>query len=129
MYQDLNVLRLAHAMARHAGLRQGVVSENMANADTPNYRTRDVTPFRQALDGSTGYARLQASRPGHFADGAGLPAEWSVELQPGEIAPNGNNVSVELEMLRAVETQRQHSRALAIYKSNMTQLRASLGRF
>ncbi|NRB35185.1 MAG: FlgB family protein [Rhodobacteraceae bacterium] len=129
MFADLNVFRLAHAMARHAGLRQAVVSENMANADTPDYRTRDVTPFRDALKFQTDSTRLRATRPNHFSDGAGLPSEWSVDVQPGEVAPNGNSVSVELEMLKAIESQRQHSRALAIYKSSMTQLRTSLGRF
>lgn len=129
MFQNLNVFSLAHAMARHAGLRQAVVAENMANADTPNYRTRDVTPFREALDSQEGFAKLTATRSGHLSDHGGLPTSWSVEEQPGEVAPNGNSVSVELEMLRAIETQRQHSRAMAIYKSNLTQLRSSLGRF
>ena len=129
MFQNLNVFSLAHAMARHAGLRQAVVAENMANADTPNYRTRDVTPFREALGSTDGFANLTATRAGHLSDHGSLPSSWSVQEQPGEVSPNGNSVSVELEMLRAIETQRQHNRAMAIYKSNLTQLRSSLGRF
>ena len=43
-------------------------------------------------------------------------------------APDGNSVSIETEMLRATDAKRQHDRSLAIYRSTMTILRASLVR-
>ena len=45
-----------------------------------------------------------------------------------EPSPNGNSVSVEEEMLAAVEVQREHSQALAIYRHAMGIIRTSLGR-
>ncbi len=53
--------------------------------------------------------------------------ELAIERE-GERDPNGNSVSLETEMLNAVSAKRQHDRALAIYKSSLTVLRASLGR-
>jgi flagellar basal-body rod protein FlgB len=44
------------------------------------------------------------------------------------MSPNGNSVSLETEMVKAVEVKRQHDQALAIYKSSMNVLRASIGR-
>jgi flagellar basal-body rod protein FlgB len=128
MYQDLNVFRLAHAMAQHAGLRQTVVAENMANADTPNYLVRDVEPFRTVMDGLSQPVRLVATRPGHITQGSGAQLHWSTFQENAATDPNGNSVSVELEMVKAVETLRQHDRALAIYKSSLGQLRSSLGK-
>ena len=45
MFENLQVFKIAHAMAVHAGKRQSVIAANMANADTPGYRARDVAPF------------------------------------------------------------------------------------
>ena len=42
--------------------------------------------------------------------------------------PNGNSVSLETEMLRAVDVQRQHSLALAIYRSGLSVLRTAISR-
>ena len=131
MYHDLNVFRLAHAMAQHAGARQAIVAENMANSDTPNYVARDITPFKEVA-GDTGFTstrafEMQATRVGHVTSYG--TSKFSVVSQPvANVEPSGNGVSIESEMVRAIETERQHSRALAIYKSHLTQLRAALGR-
>jgi len=42
--------------------------------------------------------------------------------------PNQNAVSIEEEMMLAVNAKRQHDRAMAIYKSSLNILRTSLGR-
>jgi flagellar basal-body rod protein FlgB len=46
----------------------------------------------------------------------------------GAASPNGNTVSLENEMLKSLGAKRQHDRALAIYKSSMTLLRATLSK-
>ena len=46
----------------------------------------------------------------------------------GVQSPNGNTVSLETEMVRSVEAQRDHSRALMVYRSAMNVMRAGLGR-
>ena len=45
MFENLQIFRMAHAMAAHAGARQTVVARNMANADTPGYTAQDIAPF------------------------------------------------------------------------------------
>ena len=129
MFQDLNIFRMSHAMAVHAGRRQALLSQNMANVDTPGYRARDLTPFAEAITRDTGATTgvMKATRSGHYGQGAGL-GRGAVIAAETEISPNGNGVSIETEMLKAVAVQRQHSRALAIYKSSLTILRTSLGR-
>lgn len=46
----------------------------------------------------------------------------------GELSPNGNTVSLEVEMVASAEVQGAHDRALAIYGSGLNILRAGLGR-
>ncbi|MFV0512268.1 MAG: FlgB family protein [Jhaorihella sp.] len=127
MFTDLNVISLAHSMAVHAGRRQAVIARNVANADTPGYRARDIAPFSDLVAEGAGSA-MAARRPTHLnVQGA---TGWPGEAAAGAdvVDPNGNSVSLEQEMLRAVDTRRQHDRALAIYRSALSILRTGLGR-
>jgi flagellar basal-body rod protein FlgB len=128
MHQNLTLFRMAHAMASHAGTRQAVIAQNIANADTPGYRPVDVAPFRDLITKGT-QVGMRATRPSHLHTGstAGDPRIAAAPLT-GQSSPNGNGVSIEEQMLNAVETKRQHDRALAIYKSTLGILRTSIGR-
>jgi len=126
MYQTLDVFQTAAAMARHAGQRQAVVAQNIANADTPGYHARQIDSFAE-VHRKVSPTGMRGTRPGHLgrvdaAAGAGAGPRNS------EPAPNGNAVSLEQEMLHAVEVAREHSRALTIYRKSMEILRLSLGR-
>lgn len=128
MFSDLNVFKMAYAMATHAGQRQAVVARNMANADTPGYRERDIAGFAESYAGTGSERPMQATRDRHL-NGAGQASQsWETFETDAPGDPNGNNVSIEDQMLKAVEVKRQHDRALAIYKSSLNILRVGLGR-
>ncbi len=127
MFYDLNVFKTAHAMATHAGQRQAVIARNMANADTPGYQPRDLEAFQKALEMTGRGAAMTATRAGHL-NGNNASQPWAEYDVAPSGDPNGNGVSVEEEMFKAVEVKRQHDRALTIYKSSMNILRTSLGR-
>lgn len=128
MFTNLNVFKMAQAMAVHAGQRQVIIAQNVANADTPGYQAKDLMPFAESYQSSDGGGTMRMTRPGHIGghvtDGLGLNAANS----NGSTDPNGNSVSIEQEMLKAVDVKQQHERALAIYKSSLSILRVSLGR-
>ena len=127
MFTTLDVFKTAHAMARHAGQRQALVAENMANSDTPGFRPRDLTPFSEMVRPGATDVSARATRPGHLFGSGPADTLRPTELR-GPTGADGNGVSLEQEMLRAVEVKRQHDRAIAIYKSGLTVLRSSLGR-
>ncbi|WP_170428511.1 FlgB family protein [Ruegeria arenilitoris] len=127
MFYDLNVFKTAYAMATHAGQRQSVIARNMANADTPGYQPRDIEAFQKAFENTGKMDAMAATRAGHL-NGVTGPQPWAeYEVAPSG-DPNGNGVSIEEEMFKAIEVKRQHDRALTIYKSSMNILRSSLGR-
>ncbi len=128
MFEKLEIFRIAHAMATHAGARQAVVARNMANADTPGYAARDITPFAKAYHSESSGFALRATRSSHLGGSPRGGHYESFETTTEGNDPNGNSVSLEREMLHAVEVKRQHDRALAIYRSSMTILRAAAGR-
>ncbi len=126
MFESLDVFRISDAMARHAGSRQAVVATNIANADTPGYRARTMASFRETYR-ATETGSLRTTRPGHRG---GDMAATSARIGTGgtEPSPNGNAVSLETEMVAGVEAEREHSRALAIYRHALTVLRTTVSR-
>ncbi|WP_353473545.1 FlgB family protein [Salipiger sp. H15] len=123
MFQTLDVFRTAIAMARHAGAAQAASAQNIANADTPGYRGVTLPAFEDTLRHPQN--AMRSTRPGHL--GGDPPDAFELVERRRAEDPNGNTVSLEAEMLDAVEAQRAHERALAIYRSNLTLLRTSLG--
>lgn len=124
MLENLTLLNLASEMARHATIRHRIIAENVANADTPGYRARDLKDFQATLK-ETFTAR--ATRPGHEGTAASDPAEQVVDLALPP-SPNGNSVNLEDQAVRAVETQGEHALALAVYAKAIDILRLGLGR-
>lgn len=131
MFENLDIFRMSHAMAVHAGLKQAVTAQNVANADTPEYKARDVIAFEQAYqisDTGTGWASQKATRTLHLNGVQSGQMPEPVIDRDSVGSPNGNTVSLENEMLKSLDAKRQHDRALAIYKSSLGILRATLSR-
>lgn len=125
MFETLSIFQMSAAMATHAGQKQAIVAQNVANADTPGYVARDIPEFKTLVAPARDGGQQRATRarhlngnPGEF--GATRPLETRLEA-----TPNGNQVSLESEMLKSVSAKRQHDRALAIYKHAMTVLRST----
>lgn len=122
MASDLSILKMASAMAQHAALRHRVIADNLANADTPGFKARDIPAFDPK----------QAMREAKRNSAAGQPfAPTTQRLTPFEVeglesGPNGNTVKVEQQMVRAVDAQAQHQAALSIYRKSMELLRLSV---
>ncbi len=120
MFHSLETLRMAQALATHAGARQGTIAQNVANADTPGYRARDVAPF------NTFYSSLRADAPPGTRP---MPRpDIRPDADPATRSPDGNTVSLEHEMMRGAAARQQHDLALGIYSMARDLLRASAGR-
>jgi len=125
---DLSIFNIAGAMARHAAARQGIVAENIAHADTPGYRARDLQKFDEVMSGEMRPFAPTATRDGHFGVKSGAEFRADEISAFGSEQPNGNTVTLEDQMVRGAETQMQHDMALSIYSTSMDILRTSLGR-
>ena len=125
MFEKLELTRMAQALAAQSGARMAVIAENVANADTPGYKAKDLPAFSEVYE-AEGLA-MRATRPGHL----GAPDQTVVPgpiVAKGHDSPNGNSVSLEAEMVKSVEARQNHDMALAIYRATSDVIRASLGR-
>jgi flagellar basal-body rod protein FlgB len=125
MFEKLELTRMAQSMAAYSGARMAVIAENVANADTPGYKAKDMPAFSKVFSEAGG--DMRATRPGHLtaASQSALPTP---DVVRGHEAPNGNSVSLEAEMVKSVEARQGHEMALAIYRATSDVVRASLGR-
>lgn len=128
MLENLDIFQMSSALARHAATRHRVVSENVANADTPGFRARDVKNFSEYVNNPF---PVKATRAGHAGDAPLVNAAMRTEIvadPDAKPAPNGNSVALDQQTLKSVETRAQHALALGIYSKSMSLLRISLGR-
>jgi len=133
MLESLTLFDMASAMARHAGRRHSVIAENVANADTPGFRARDLEDFASVVKGGL---TPRATRPGHvgaidaaFAPGTGPGAGMRARIVDagGASSPNGNTVNLPEQTMKAVEAQASHALATTIYRKAIDILRIGLG--
>ncbi|MEI4488376.1 FlgB family protein [Frigidibacter sp. MR17.14] len=124
MFDTPEIMQRAQAFARYAADRQTAIAGNVANADTPGYRGRDLPAF----DPDAGQLPLRRTRAEHFGAGSLSVPGAEVRAKATSLSPNGNDVSLEDEMVASVEARRQHDLALAIYGNALTMLRSTLGR-
>jgi flagellar basal-body rod protein FlgB len=125
----LSVLKLASQLAAHSAVRQKVIAENVAHADTPGYRARDLTDFAKTVESAGDPFASRVTRPGHIAfgaDGNGFEAREATAF--GAENPNGNTVSLEDQMMRAADARQSHQLALGVYGKSLDILRSGLGR-
>ncbi len=127
MLEQLEVLRMAGALAQNAEARQQAIAKNVANADTPGYRAVDVPSFADTYAAADGLA-MRATQPGHItAIQETVAAVPKAIARPGSESPDGNTVTLEQQMVAATQVKQQHDMALAIYRKATGMLRIALG--
>ncbi|HEY4273955.1 MAG TPA: flagellar basal body rod protein FlgB [Rhizomicrobium sp.] len=112
--------------------RQDVLSQNVANADTPKYVAHDLKAldFKDALRStSTSQAsNLRVTDAKHIAIRPPGSIKFDdIETHDVEANPNGNSVSLEAEMIKVSDTQAQFQAAANIYAKAMNLMRTAIG--
>ena len=96
--------------------RYKLIASNLANLDTPGFRTRDLD-FRAELARARSQAQTEAGEGGNFAYAAYTPYAPVVRRVRGLLErPDGNNVSVERESLLLAETQMKFNLGVQLLK-------------
>lgn len=126
MFDTLEIVRMAAGSARHANLRQTVVAQNIAHANTPGYRAQDIPSFAETVSEGPQAQAMRRTRANHLP-GSAAGFRNAPRAVDGTRGPDGNTVSIETEMMRTAELRMQHDTALAIYRSAISAIRSSLG--
>lgn len=126
----------AHLQVKRTALntrayRQELLASNIANADTPNFKARDID-FKSALegalagrmDGNLGLARTSARHLGNESDQApGVPVKYRTEFQPNV---DGNTVNMDVERAAFAENSVQMEALLTFVRSDLSTLQLAM---
>ena len=110
------------------GQRQQVLSQNIANADTPNYRPSDMQSFGKVLSRSLAEQTLRTTSSNHLPATRHVDARVVKEPRSANRDPSGNAVSLEREAMRVAETDSAHAAALSVRRRYMSMFMTALGR-
>ncbi len=132
-FADLPIFSALTQRLSWLGQRQNVLAQNVANADTPRYRARDLKQldFNAELGATMQSSRVQlaSTSPGHIAAPAGESATHPQMPRGGfETKPSGNAVVLEEEMMKVAQTQMDHQTATSLYARGLTMLKTALGK-
>lgn len=131
---DLPLVGALKSRMRWNQARQSVLAENVANADTPSFRARDLkAPVFQGPGGlrrpaAPGVA-VATTAAGHIQGrpiaGSGFRPDGT---RPFETTPNGNAVNLEEEMMKAADNQIDYQMAASLYQRSLGVLKTAIGR-
>jgi flagellar basal-body rod protein FlgB len=113
------------------GVRQEVLSQNIANADTPDYVPHDLKPltFKDHLV-ETPRVVQERTNPMHMAGTAAPvdPVNDEKQRNPYESAPVGNSVVLEEQMTKMADAQANYQLMTNLYRKHVDLLKMALGR-
>ncbi len=124
---DLTGIPLLSGLAKRLDFlaaRTGVIAENIANADTPDYAARDIE--KPHFGAMTERAALRVSDPKHIAAPAGSADAGgyrAVAAPDGEASLTGNQVSLETQAMKLSETRQDYALAATLYRKGLSMLR------
>ena len=126
---DMPLLSLLRERMTWLNQRQDVLSQNVANADTPRYVARDLKAldFDKMLSASSG-TKMMTTNVKHIALSSAHSGKFEDHETPDqESDPNGNAVSLEVEMIKVADTQAQYAAAANIYSKAIRMMKTAIG--
>jgi|ERR1700761_320465 len=130
---DLPALSMLRTKMQWHQERQRVLSENVSNSDTPNFKPLDlVEPKFDAAGGtaagSMGSLAMMRTTSSHIAP-FGAEQSFAENRKTGfETRPAGNAVNLEDEMLKVSANQMDYAAVTSLYSKSLQLLKTAMGK-
>jgi len=130
---DMPVLSALRTKMQWHQERQRVLSENVSNSDTPNFKPRDLVEpkFNSSGEAAGGFAPLSLTRTStaHIVPSSGESASFDQNRRVGfQTRPAGNAVSLEEEMLKVSANQMDYAAVTSLYGKSLHLLKTAIGK-
>jgi flagellar basal-body rod protein FlgB len=127
---DLPLFSMLRARMHWHQERQRVLSENVANADTPNFKPSDLTPLQFDRAAPTLAAiGLDRTAARHFASSETSPSQFQNSRSAGyQLRSSGAAVNLEDEMIKVAANQMDYQAATTLYTRSLGLLKTALGK-
>ncbi len=112
--------------------RQRILAQNVANADTPDYRPKDLkkVDFLKRVKGEQSFRITLAQTDSAHLPLRGERGRFEVNRKPGayETAPSGNAVVLEEQLIKVAQTSADYELMTSLYRKHIGMFRIALGR-
>jgi flagellar basal-body rod protein FlgB len=110
--------------------RQRLLAENVANADTPNFRPRDFAPLRFDERGpSIAQVSLERTASAHLGSSTSNAGRFELSHSGSHaIRSTGNAVNIEDEMIKVAANQMDYQAATTLYTRSLGLLKTAIGK-
>jgi flagellar basal-body rod protein FlgB len=113
--------------------RQKVLAENVANADTPGYRGKDLKALQLGAPGTVARPTMPAlalavSDPGHIPGRTVVETFAAEKVNGFEVTPNGNAVDLEEQMIKSSANQVEFQAVSSLYERSLGLLRKAVSK-
>ncbi len=130
---DIPLLSMLRTRLQWSQERQHVLAENVANADTPDYRARDLRALKfeaptQLSAAPVAAVALERTEPGHIAGLGGSASPFNTKDSKYETHPTGNAVNLEQEMMKVAANQMDYQAVTALYARSLNLIKTALGK-
>src|SRR5215475_14289721 len=129
---DLPVLSALRTKMQWHQERQRVLSENVANSDTPSFRPRDLVEPKfdstGAVTGAMGPLSMQRTSAAHIASFSGSDSFDQNRKVGFQTRPAGNAVSLEEEMMKVAANQMDYAAVTSLYSKSLHLLKTAIGK-
>ncbi len=128
---DLPVFQALKSKMQWHQTRQGVLAENIANADTPKYRAKELKSyaFSDHIGASSFGIQAEVTKSGHISGTISASSNGKVDKQAMfEVTPSGNNVVLEEQMMKVTENQMDFQAASTLYSKSLGLIRTALSK-
>ncbi|HEV3397172.1 MAG TPA: flagellar basal body rod protein FlgB [Xanthobacteraceae bacterium] len=128
---DIPILAMLRTRMAWHQERQRVLADNVANADTPKFRPRDlVPPDVSRAAPAAGPVTLVRTDPMHLsAAGAGGGSQFAAETRGHyQVRPTGNAVNLEDEMMKVAANQMDYQMVTTLYSRGLGLIKTALGK-
>ena len=105
--------------------RQGLLAQNIANANTPGYLAKDLQPFANTL--AAALPELAVTSPMHLSGGSSASPS-DPRLRPSERAPDGNAVSMDEQLTKVADTDGAQAMVTNLYRKYLGMYRTVIGK-
>ncbi|OYX29932.1 MAG: hypothetical protein B7Y99_12380 [Caulobacterales bacterium 32-69-10] len=111
--------------------REKLISQNVANADTPGFAPSDLKPFtverKIAAPASAGSVNAAMTNAGHMSGKVRPQTAWKAQEQPdSEARLDGNQVVLEDQMIKMSEARMDYEAAIGLYQKSISMLRLAV---
>ncbi|WEJ63346.1 flagellar basal body rod protein FlgB [Thiomicrorhabdus lithotrophica] len=114
--------------------RAEVLANNLANADTPSFKAKDID-FRKALQDASGEMKnsyqteMRKTNPGHIdgdSNGFSSTSQYLMYRQPTQPSLDGNTVETHIEKVQFMENAMQQQATLEFIDGKISSIRSAI---